>query len=60
MQVIHATSNTKVFIFICHKKVDNKWVWCYNTCIEFETQEKQMAYFNQDRKSERAQLSKQF
>jgi hypothetical protein len=22
--------------------VDNKWAFCYNTCIEFETQEKQM------------------
>ncbi len=26
-------------------KVDNKWVWAYNTCIEFETQEKQMTEF---------------
>ena len=42
--------NTLVILRVCpiitsekRPKVDNKWVWVYNTCIEFETQEKQMS-----------------
>ena len=30
------------YSFFWLKKFDNKWIWVYNTCIEFETQEKQM------------------
>lgn len=42
------TLNTSANLAI--SAVDNKWVWAYNTCIEFETQEKQMAYMSQERK----------
>jgi hypothetical protein len=31
--------------------VDNKWIWCYNTCIETDKQELEMAYMNQDKKA---------
>jgi hypothetical protein len=40
------------------KKVDNKSVWLYNTCIEVNKEVNQMAYMSQDRKAEIAPVLK--